>query len=234
MSLTSLRSGDIDVRTVDQPLGTGERYSVNDVALGLGYGLQVTDRVSAGFQIRYVQETIWHSSASTATFSVGTLYQVAGSGLRLGASLSNFGVRAAFSGRDLRILYDQDPNRYGDNGALPGERYTQSYPVPQMFRVGLGMPVQLRPDHRLYVEADAFHPSDNSESMSLGAEYTYRRRFALRAGYQDLFLEDAEGGLRAGAGVVTTLDPLTYHVDYAWAGHGRLGDAHRISLGINF
>jgi hypothetical protein len=105
-TITSLRSGDIAVRTVEQPLGTGEQYSVNDVALGLGYGLEITDRVSAGVQANYVQETIWHSSAGTVTFNMGTLYQVAGNGLRLGASLSNFGVRARFSGRDLRILYD--------------------------------------------------------------------------------------------------------------------------------
>ena len=32
-SVTALNSGEIDVRTIDQPLGTGERYSVNDLAL---------------------------------------------------------------------------------------------------------------------------------------------------------------------------------------------------------
>ena len=233
-TLTSLRSGDIDVRTVEQPLGTGELFSVNDVALGLGYGLQITDRVSAGIQANYVQETIWHSSTSTVTFSMGTLYQVAGNGLRLGASLSNFGVRARFTGRDLRILYDQDPNRFGDNNTLPGERYTQSYPVPQVFRVGLGVPLDLGAGQRLYVEADAFHPSDNTESMSVGTEYSFRGKFALRAGYQNLFLQDAEGGLSAGAGYANNSDPLRYRIDYAWGGHGRLGDTHRIGLGINF
>jgi hypothetical protein len=38
VSITALGSGDIDVRTVQQPLGTGERYSVQDFAIGLGYG----------------------------------------------------------------------------------------------------------------------------------------------------------------------------------------------------
>ena len=32
LSLTSLNSGDIEVRTVNAPLGTGERYSVSDVS----------------------------------------------------------------------------------------------------------------------------------------------------------------------------------------------------------
>ena len=60
-TVTSLRSGDMAVRTVEQPLGTGEQFSVNDIALGVGYGLQITDRVSAGLQINLAQETIWQS-----------------------------------------------------------------------------------------------------------------------------------------------------------------------------
>src|SRR5665647_3427528 len=48
LQFTSLNSGEIDVRTVDQPLGTGEKYSVTDFAIGAGYGFMLTDRVSAG------------------------------------------------------------------------------------------------------------------------------------------------------------------------------------------
>ena len=35
-SVTSLNSGEIDVRTVEKPLGTGERYTVSDLAFGVG------------------------------------------------------------------------------------------------------------------------------------------------------------------------------------------------------
>ena len=59
--MTALNSGDIDVRTVDQPLGTGERYTVSNVALGLGYGRQITSRFAAGLQVNYVTERIWHT-----------------------------------------------------------------------------------------------------------------------------------------------------------------------------
>jgi len=34
--------GDIDVRTVNQPLGTGERYRVSDVSFAVGYGRRIT------------------------------------------------------------------------------------------------------------------------------------------------------------------------------------------------
>ena len=113
-AVTSLNSGDIDVRTVTQPQGTGERYHVADIAIGIGYGRQITDRFSAGVQVTYVQETIWNTTLSTGTMSIGTLYQISDNGLRLGASLLNFGTMGKFAGRDLRVTYDGDPDRFGE------------------------------------------------------------------------------------------------------------------------
>jgi len=238
-SVTALNSGDIDVRTVSQPLGTGERYSVSDVAIGLGYGRQITDRFSAGAQVTYVQETIWNSSLSTVVLGFGTLYQVSERGLRIGASLANFGTQGRYGGRDLRIVYDGDPGRYGDNGTLPGDIYTDAFAVPTLFRVGVGLPVRLGPQANLKLAVDAFHPSDNTEGMSAGAELEYARRFALRLGWQDAFQEDVdhhhtELWLTAGGGVRGKVDIYGYQVDYAWADHRRLGGTHRVTLGLLF
>jgi hypothetical protein len=233
-SVTSLNSGNIDVRTVAQPLGTGEQYSVNDVAIGVGYGFQVTDRVTVGGQISYVQETIWHSSAGTPTLGVGTLYEISDHGLRIGASLANVGTSARFDGRDLRILYDNDPSRFGDNGSLPGERFTSAYPVPMLFRVGLAMPVRLNPQTNLLFAADALQPSDNTQSVSLGGEIAWRDRFAFRAGYQNLMEQDSQVGLTLGAGAKGRLDTFGYRIDYAWASQGIFDGTHRFSLGATF
>src|SRR5690554_1169298 len=115
LQLTSLNSGEIDVRTVEQPLGTGERYSVTNFALGIGYSLMLTDKVSVGLIINYLQETIWNSSLSTFSMSAGVQYSVQENGLTLGASISNFGARAGYEGRDLFIDYDFNPDIYGDN-----------------------------------------------------------------------------------------------------------------------
>ena len=233
-SLTALNSGEIDVRTVTQPLGTGERYSVSDVAIGVGYGRQVTDRFSAGARVSYVQETIWNSSLKTVVFDFGTLYQVSERGLRIGASLSNFGTSGSFSGRDLSLVYDGDPTRYGDNGALPGEVHTEAFAVPTFFRVGVGMPFRLSPQASLQMALDAFHPSDNTEGMSAGAELEYARRIALRAGWQAAFQQDTELGLTLGVGMWGKLDVYGYKVDYGWAEHRRLGGTHRVTFGLTF
>jgi len=86
----------------------------------------------------------------------------------------------------------------------------------------------------LRLEADAFHPSDNDESVSLGAEWAYRDVFALRGGWQNLFLTDTEVGLTLGAGFGTRIQGTRVRFDYAWADQGRLGSSQRFSLGAAF
>jgi len=233
-SVTALNSGDMDVRTVDHPLGTGERFNVSDVGLSLGFGRQVSQRFSAGAQVNLVDETIWHSTARTVTFNIGTLYRVSEGGLRIGSSLSNFGTRGAYDGRDLRFVYDNVPGQNGDNSTLPGIRFTDSFSVPVLFRVGLGLPWKIGREGRALFVADAFHPNDNSESVSLGAEYSLRDLLAVRAGYQGLFLTDSEVGLTLGAGLHGELDAYSYRVDYGWADQGRLGSSNRLTVGIGF
>jgi len=234
LNVTSLNSGEIAVRTVDQPLGTGERYSVTNFAIGMGYGRQFTDRFSMGVQVTYINESIWHSSLSTVGLSVGTLYNLTSDGVRVGASISNFGLPARYSGRDLRIVYDNDSDKYGDNSSLPGEIYTEKYPLPVLFRVGLSWPILFSDNNQVQLAVNAFHPNDNTESMSFGAEWTLLKVFALRAGYQNLFLEDSEVGLTFGLGLNLEWQGRLFHFDYAWADHGRLENTQRFTLGFMF
>lgn len=233
-TFTSLNSGDMPVRTVSQPLGTGELFSVSDMALSLGIARRFSLRFAAAVQVNYLQETVFHSSAGTVTFSGGTLYRMSADGLRIGASLANFGTRASYSGNDLAITYDNVPGSNGDNPALPGSRSTDAFSVPVTFRVGVAKPFPLGHDARLLLAVSAMHPSDNSESMGLGGELTFRDALAVRLGYQSLFLQDSEVGLTGGLGFKSSLDGLRYHVDYAWADQGRLEDTHRFSFGLLF
>jgi len=233
-SVTSLNSGEIDVRTVEQPLGTGERYTVSDLAFGLGYGRAISDRFSLGVQVSFLRETIWHSSMSAFALNVGTLYRLSEDGLHIGASISNFGTRAKFDGTDLRVLYDQNVAKYGDNGSLPAELFTDEFPLPILFRVGIGMPLRLDEDNTLHFAVDAFHPSDNTESISFGGEWMFMRTFAVRGGYQNLFQQDSEVGLTLGAGLQYEMDDYSLTFDYGWADHGRLEKTHRLTLGVRF
>ena len=233
LSVTALNSGEIDVRTVEQPEGTGERYSVNDLAFGLGYSRRVTDRFSAGLQVNYIQERIWHSTMSALALNFGVLYQLPFRAY-IGASLSNFGTRSSFDGRDLRVRYDQDPTRYGDNSSLPSALTTEEFPLPIFFRVGLGLPVDFGTRNRLTLAVDALQPSDNTQSVSVGGEYTFMNAFSLRAGYQNLLQQDTENGLTLGAGLAIDVAHYVARFDYAWNNYGRIGDIQRFTVGFAF
>jgi hypothetical protein len=234
LSVTSLNSGEIAVRTVEQPYGTGEKYTVADFAIGLGYGRRISERFSVGLQVNYMQETIWHSSLSAFALNVGTIYTISPNGLQIGASISNFGTRARYQGRDLRITYDPNPTEHGTNSSLPGEAYTETYPLPVLFRVGVCMPFQFSETNKVELMVNALHPSDNTESMSMGAEWRFMNVFAVRAGYQNLFMQDSETGLTLGAGLHFDANDIIFRFDYAWADQGRLESSHRFTLGVSF
>jgi hypothetical protein len=232
---TLLNSGEMDVRTVEKPLGTGERFSVNNLALGLGYGMMLTDRVSVGLQINYINETIWHSSLSTFGLNFGVQYQVEKDGLTIGASVSNFGTSSAYEGRDLYLAYDFDPNKYGDNNNLPADLRTDYFNLPTLFRAGLSYTFNFSEDFDILVAADAVHPNDNAQYANLGSEFKILQMVFLRIGYRGLFMPDAIGGFVVGAGVSKDIDGLSnIRFDYAFADYGRLNGTHRVTVSVGF
>lgn len=233
LSVTSLTSGEIDVRTVEQPLGTGERYTVEDIAFGLGYSRRITDRFSAGMQVNYIRETIWHSSMDAVGFNFGVLYELPFRAY-LGASLANFGNRGSFDGRDLRIRYDQDPDRYGDNSNLPAALETEDFPLPILFRVGLGVPMRLGSSNEAVLVVNAYQPSDNTQSVSFGGEWTIMDLLSIRGGYQHLFQQDSETGLTLGGGLKYDVSRFGFRFDYAWNNYGMIGDVNRFTVGFSF
>ncbi len=233
-SLTSLNSGEMDVRTVEQPLGTGQKFDVSDLAMGIGFSRRMTNRFSMGVQVNYIRETIFHSSWSTVALNVGTMFELTRNGLVLGASLSNYGLPASFSGRDLRIQYDLDPDKYGDNSGLPGTVVTGEFPLPVLFRVGLSYPLQIGHNNRVLLAVNAFHPNNNNESLSVGGEWQLYKSVALRAGYQNLFLDHSETGLTLGAGFKMQIAGYDLKFDYAWADYNRLLYSQRFTLGLLF
>ena len=170
LQLISLNSGEIDVRTVDQPLGTGERYSVTNFALGAAYGKMITERVAVGFQLNYLRETIWHSSLQTFGLNFGVQYRLWENGPVFGAAVSNFGPRTGYSGRDLFLDYDLDTDIAGDNDGLPAEFRTDRFALPTTFRAAVSYPLVFDENNSILLVAEALHPNDNTESVNTGAE----------------------------------------------------------------
>ena len=234
-SITSLSMDEMEVRTVERLEGTGEFFSAGDIALSLSYAINLSSNFSIGFTGKYVHQHIWKESAWGVALDIGTLFTTGFKGLRIGASLTNFGTDMKMSGKDLLVYHDIDENKLGNNERIFAELKTDSWPLPLTFQAGVAMELLQDQNHRLTIAADAVHPSDNTESVHLGMEYGLREMAFLRAGYQSLFLQDSEEGLTLGGGVwLKLVGQFQLRLDYAYADYGRLENAQRLSLGIIF
>ncbi len=91
LSVTYLDYGDIEITTLSEQDGTGQFYSAYDMALGLTYAYNLTDRFSLGGTVKYIQQKIWNSSASAFAVDLGVLFNSDINGLRIGATITNFG-----------------------------------------------------------------------------------------------------------------------------------------------
>jgi hypothetical protein len=234
-SLTSLSMDEMNVRTVDQPEGTGEFFDVGDMALMLSYGFNLTDRFSIGFNTKFIQQTIWKESARGFAVDIGTIFRTGLKDMRIGAVLTNFGTDMKMEGEDLLVYHDIDPYQQGNNERIFANLETQSWPLPLNFQIGLAMDPYLSSSHRVTVAVEAMHPIDNTESVHLGSEYAYKDLIFLRAGYRNLFLRDSEEGLTLGMGVGSKLfKGFQINLDYAYADFGRLENAQRFSVILRF
>lgn len=234
-SFTSLSVGEMEVRTIVLPEGTGERFDSSDMALGLSYARNLTDRFSIGFTGKYIRQQIWHMSAGAMAFDIGTLYTTRLNGMRIGMSISNFGTKMRLEGRDTIVQHDIDPTKAGNNDKIRAHLDTEKWSLPLMFRVGVAMELMQTSANRLTVAVDAMHPNDNVEAVNLGAEYSLGDIVFLRAGYKSLFMTDSEEGLTLGAGLAYRFfGRARVYLDYAYADFGVLDNVQRFSAAISF
>jgi hypothetical protein len=235
VSATGVTMGDMKVRTIDDPEGTGEKFGANHVALSVGYGRQLTDRFAFGFQLKHIQEQIWHMSAATMAVDLGVLFITKNRQLRIGMSVANFGEKMRLEGRDTQLTVDIDEEKEGNNDRIIAHLDTWRWPLPLLFRVGISSNLINTRAHRVMVAMDAIHPNDNLEYVNVGVEYVFNDMVALRVGRPALFLDSAEQGLSFGAGLrYQVRRNLTLNFDYVSRNFGVFDTISGYSLSVTF
>ncbi len=217
VSVTALQMDSMPILTADNPDGVGVDFQPADFAVGLTYTRILTDRFSAGGTLRWFHSGLGDLSALGVegledyyvdgfVGDFGTLYDTGFRSLKIGLCIQNMGADATF--------------------------IEEPVPVPTTFKFGVSMDVIDTPNQKVIVAAEFRHPSDTSEKVNVGAEYTLNRRYFLRAGYKMGYDEEtfsAGGGARlsiAGVGRVG--------VDYSYTDFGLLGGVHRVGATFEF
>ncbi len=245
-SVLYLDSGEMEVTTVDQPEGTGELFSWQSYSIGMSYARFLTDRLSLGATLKYIREGTYGEVAHGFGVDLGALLDTGIMGFRLGLNMSNIGDEMRFSSPKAP---NDDADKTGHSDIIQQKSYlqTQTYPLPLTFRLGLstdllGAHSQIMPNqkNRVTLSVNAHDPNDAFMRVNFGIEYEWDALFALRAGYRGISIEGdpmdeySTGSYSFGLGVKYAIDVVQFQLDYAFMDYKVLGNAHHVTLGLEF
>jgi len=209
--------GNIEVTTVNalgfigdnyNPGLTGQVINPHQYVIGISYAKDLTDKFAFGLTAKYAEEDLIVMSKGTICFDGGFTFNTGYKSIRIAASIRNFGPQVTY--------------------------VTTSYPLPQLFNIGIagylfsptdGLLVNI-PNQSLQITFDLIQPRDYNQQTSLGLEYSYENMVFLRGGYK--FNGDQEG-ISAGVGI----NYNRYRIDYSFTNYGSfLGDVYRFTVGF--
>ncbi|MDD9931616.1 MAG: PorV/PorQ family protein [Candidatus Marinimicrobia bacterium] len=247
LSLTNMSYGEMDVTTMEQQDGTGEKFSSNEFSASLTFSRKIVQWFAFGASAKLINSKIWHSNASAFALDLGVIvntefFSPTGDqeqGMKIGMSISNYGSRFQYDGIDLLNPIDIAPNEDGNFSDVPGQFRTQLWELPLLFRIGVGLMPLYNSFNKLTLGIDAVHSNNNAEYLNIGGEYELslpgKGSLFFRSGYKSLFLDDSEFGLTYGGGVkINIINNQVIQMDYSFKSIGILGDIKSYTVSFNF
>jgi len=213
-SLTAVTMDDMPVTTEFAPFGTGEFFGYTDIAVSLTYSRKMTKQFSFGGSIKYIEETLDKLKMRGFMIDLGTYYRTGLGSTRFAVTVSNFGSELAPDGQ-VTLVGNREVNEW------------QSFAPPTVFRIGFALEPYESEENRITASIQLNHPNDNSENVSLGAEYAWKEMFFIRGGYR--FNVDGQN-YSFGVGVRAPISIAEFTFDYAYSNFESLGSAHRFSI----
>jgi len=229
-NLISFTMEKMEITTELEPNGTGRFFDAQDLAIGVSYARNLTDKFRFGISAKYIYQRIWNETTNGVTFDVGTQYSLDFQNLTIAMSMTNFGPDLNLTGPDLNVVHDRNTN-FPLNRLTPARLSTEDYPLPLHFQVGIALDLFSSEFFKAKSAIDVSHPNDNRERVHIGLETIFFDRLAFRAGYK--FNYDDEN-LTLGGGVNTFISNYRVLFDYAYSSFKILPDVHRISIGLEF
>lgn len=242
LQIAQLDYGRMDVRTVALPEGTGETFGAADMVIGATYAQPLTNTFYIGGTAKYVRQTIYDMSASTFAMDVGFVLESDYlNGMRIAASIMNFGGKMEMDGVNSRVFVDIDPTSSGSNDALPAKLESREWDLPLSFKFGVAVPVFVTNNVRFELLSEAHQTNDNSLNADFGSQLRFMIGgidLDLRAGYKDFgsteYRENVASHWTYGGGINVEVAGLRLGADYAYMPFEFLGNVQMVDLRLGF
>ena len=234
VSAKVLSIGDLVVTNEAAPDGTGETFSPTFSTLGLTYARKMTDRVAFGATVTYDVERILQETAAGVSFGFGFQYDTDYHGVRLGMAMNNVGPNMEYSGSDLTHL-QQLPGYNPFVAPRDLGLSTATFELPTNFQFGASVPLVRGGENAFTLNGIYINNSFAVDEGRVGAEYIYRKLFALRGGYKITSNTDDLFGPSYGLGVRVPLGAASMWIDYAGQPVSNyFDDVQHVSLTLKF
>lgn len=243
VSFNYLSYGDLIKTTEDSPEGNLGTYSPYDLALGFSYSKQITDRVSGGLTVKFIQSKIDFSSASGVAFDFGFTYNTGYKGLKLGFTATNIGPQAKYEGDNfVREITVADPTSPSEIAFV---RFgSEPFELPASVNFGASMDLYRNEQNAIMGILEQNVNSFQVSRTNFGLEYGFKSMFFARLGYTSALKRDRDfrtgeakwAGLTLGTGIDYKFgDNLGTTIDYGYTNLGEsLGSVHRFTVGVKF
>jgi hypothetical protein len=216
--------GDMEETTDAAPDGTGRIFSPTMSVLSVTYSRIMTYRVQLGVTAKIIHERVFEASASGVAFDIGFMYQPGWRGLSLGLAIKNYGPEMRFSGAGFE-------RSLGDRQASPK---AAGFDLPSSFDAGVAYDLMESETGIATVTANFSSNNYSQDMWQGGAEYTYKERYSLRAGYnfadQDRWLY----GFSAGGGLIYDIGNSKLCFEYSWTETETFSDNQYFTVKFQF
>ncbi|MBD3370752.1 PorV/PorQ family protein [Candidatus Fermentibacteria bacterium] len=208
LSANYFYGGSFERTTMSDPMGTGEEFSSNSIALAGSYARRFGQNLSAGITGKFVYSSIDTYSGNAFLVDLGATYRPPGIG----------GLTTALVVRNAGI---QTQAFYEENDPMPTE-------------ITGGASIKLMSD-KLLLAADLTYPLHGDFDLAGGVEYAPMDMLFLRAGTS---LQSKNSANDAGGSFLDAMSfGMGTHwnrlgLDYAYKPFADLGEVHRIGLGM--
>ena len=198
VSFVNFSLPDMVETTTQQPDGTGNMVDSGDLAVGVVYAYQLTDKLSAAASLRFVQSALGPETLSAVSVNVSSLMYTGFRSLRIGMNMKNLG---------------------GEQ-----EIVSEKSEMPLVFHTGIAMEVfgNLGDPVSLTGSFEGAFFTDREQRWNLGGELWIQNLVALRGGYK--FKYDAETW-SVGGGLKGTFGGRSIALDVSYSNFGDLFDA---------
>jgi len=240
-SFNYLSYGTIDATTELTPEGGGNTYSPFEIALGVSFSKQITDRVSGGLTIKSVTSKIDKVQASGFAFDFGFTYNTGFRGLKMGFAITNLGPQATYEGTGLVRNAVIEPNATDPTAAL---RFgSEPFEMPSSVNFGASMDLYRNEQNSIVGLLEQNVNSFQANRTNLGVEYGFKNMFFVRGGYTSALKagrdyhtgKNSTAGLTLGGGVdYKFTETMGVSVDYGYLNMGALDATHRFTVGFRF